>query len=115
MPMFYEEMPNNGVKLATVERTAEQQALVDEETSQMALYHYEGCFFSSRVRNAIDILNLTIEMRDILLNPQYGRNLLDNGGSITVPCLYDGNPPTSVSKWMYESYDIIQYLKERFQ
>tara|TARA_B100000686_G_C16257763_1_gene697659 strand:+ start:205 stop:546 length:342 start_codon:yes stop_codon:yes gene_type:complete len=112
--MFYEETPNNSVNLTPVARTTEQQVIVDKETSQMALYHYDACFFSSRVRNVIEILNLTIEMRDILINPKYGQNLLENGGSMTVPCLYDGNPPPSVSKWMYESADIMQYLKERF-
>ena len=53
--MFYESEKKNAIDLCTPKRNKEEQSLVDSETSKMALYHYEGCFFSGKVKKAIAI------------------------------------------------------------
>ena len=112
--MFYESNHNKSIDLSSPNRSAAEQSEVDTQTAAMALYHYDGCYFSAKVKKAISVLKLKIELRDILANTEHGEILLKNGGKTTVPCLYleetSGRPGT----WMYESDDIIRYLRERF-
>ncbi len=97
----------------STERTPQEQALVDEETRKLALYHYDTCWFCGRVRSAIERLSLTVELRNIHAEQAHHEALLSGGGSGTVPCLRierdDGSP-----EWLYESADIIAYLERRF-
>jgi glutathione S-transferase len=58
-------------------------------------------------------LGLDIELRDTLRNPAYRAELVAGGGMTQVPCLRVGHEDGRV-EWMYESLDIIDYLKERF-
>lgn len=97
----------------TIVRDAETQQLVDEHTKSLALYHYASCWFCGQVRNVIGQLNLDIELRDILRDATNRQTLIEQGGSSTVPCLRIENPDGTI-KWMYESADICEYLKERF-
>ena len=113
--MFYESDQNKSIDLSTPIRSAAEQSEVDTQTSTMALYHYDGCYFSAKVRKAITVLKLKIELRDILANTKHGKILLEHGGKTTVPCLYIEKTCKNPDTWMYESDDIIQYLKERFE
>lgn len=94
-------------------RDPETQQLVDEKTKGLALYHYASCWFSAKVRNVIGQLDLDIEMRDILQDPANRQTLIEQGGSSTVPCLRIDNP-NGTTRWMYESADICDYLREQF-
>ena len=94
-------------------RTEEQQNAIDEQTANLALYHYASCWFCGQVRGVIGQLGLNIELRDILRDPQNRQTLIENGGSSTVPCLRIEQPDGEVS-WMYESADISRYLVDRF-
>ena len=50
--------------------------------------------------------NITLEKRDTMQNPNFRQELLEVGGKTQVPCLIiDGKP-------LYESDDIIDYLKD---
>ena len=99
-------------EVAAVERSSDQQRLVDAETAALALYHYETCMYSARVRKVILRLRLRIELRDIMQEAQFRHELLQGGGRGTVPCLRIAGG--DATQWLYESADIIRYLVERF-
>ena len=113
--MFYESNHNKSIDLSSPNRSAAEQSAVDTQTASMALYHYDGCYFSAKVKKAITVLKLKIELRDILANTRHGEILLKHGGKTTVPCLYLEETTERPDTWMYESDDIIRYLRERFE
>ncbi len=96
-----------------VKRAAEQQAMLDQETSKLALYQYAACPFCVKVRRAFKRHALRIETRDAKRNAQYRQELLEQGGQLKVPCLRIIGDNGDI-QWMYESKDIIRYLEGRF-
>lgn len=83
------------------------------DSPELSLYQYDACPYCAMVRAAISQLGITLEIRDTLRNPEYRRELIHGGGMSQVPCLRldfsDGR-----TEWMYESQDIIHYLRRRF-
>ncbi len=78
-------------------------------TEHLTLYYSPSCFYCVRVQRAMERLRLTINGRDIQRDEGARMQLLTGGGRSTVPCLrIDSN---GVISWMYESADIIRYLK----
>jgi len=76
---------------------------------QYTLYQYDSCPFCHRVRRFIADQGIPVAMRDTLRDPQARRELIDGGGRSMVPCLRierDGEV-----RWLYESLDIIDYLR----
>lgn len=73
----------------------------------LKLYMFETCPFCRKVIREIESSNRNdIEFRDIHKNEEYRQELISVGGKEQVPCLFiDGKP-------MYESDDIIQWLRE---
>lgn len=105
-----------GEKLSTpkgIERTAEQQAAVDQACQKLALYQFKTCPFCIKVRKHMAALSLPIETRDAQHNSQYRQELEQGGGRIKVPCLKINKDDGSV-EWLYESSDINDYLTRRF-
>ncbi|WFF40314.1 glutaredoxin [Salinicola endophyticus] len=98
---------------ATITRSAEDQAAVDEAAAQLALYHFQRCPFCVRVRHQIERLGVPIELRDIQRDPDHRRDLIAGGGRGMVPCLRIVHDDGQV-EWMYESADINRYLEQRF-
>ena len=96
-----------------LQRSAEQQAKVDAETRNMALYQFTACPFCIKTRRAIHKLGLNIEKRDAMNNAQARTELEQQGGQIKVPCLRISEAGKD-DVWMYESGDIIAYLQQRF-
>jgi glutaredoxin len=96
-----------------VQRSAEAQAEVDEQTRNMALYEFQMCPFCVKTRRQIHRLGLKIENRDARNNPEWNEELIEHGGKYQVPCLKITEADGSV-QWMYESTDINQYLEDRF-
>lgn len=75
------------------------------------LYQYPSCPFCQRVRQFLNQAGISIEMRDTLRDPGARRELIEGGGRASVPCLRierDGEV-----HWMYESRDIIEYLRRQ--
>jgi glutathione S-transferase len=107
---FGEESGNDSRR---AQRSTEAQSKIDEATSKLALYHYESCWFSGKVRATIKALNLSIELRDIHVDRAHHQRLVAEGGSGTVPCLTIEKDDGSV-QWLYESSDISSYLESRF-
>jgi len=103
-------------KLSTpkaVERTAEEQANVDQACQNLALYQFRTCPFCIKVRKEIARLGLNIELRDAQLDPAHKQALLEGGGKVKVPCLNitheDGR-----EEWLYESDVINTWLHKKF-
>ena len=73
----------------------------------LKLYVSDTCGFCKRVKQYIDEVGRTdIEYRNISESQEDAEELVRVGGKRQVPCLFiDGKP-------MYESADIIQWLKE---
>jgi len=78
----------------------------------LALYHYEGCPYCSRVRRALDELGVEVELRDIHRDPAHERALVAARGRHTVPVLRIRR--AEGDEWLPESRDIVQYLRDRF-
>ena len=76
----------------------------------MELYFYEDCEYSQIVLNTISMLKIKgkIKFKDIRLNPNYSKELIELTGDVMVPCLVteDGS--------IKEAKDIRKYLISRF-
>ncbi|MGD8926216.1 MAG: glutathione S-transferase N-terminal domain-containing protein [Thioalkalispiraceae bacterium] len=94
-----------------VERPAAEQQQLDQITQNMALYQFRTCPFCMKVRHEIKRQSLNIEIRDAQYDQQHRQQLLNGGGQIKVPCLQvvneDGN-----HTWLYESNEVIDYLRK---
>ena len=72
------------------------------------LYQFDSCPYCQKVKRYMQKAGITLPMKNTLL-PGVAEELIAIGGKDQVPCLViDGAA-------MYESDDIIQYLKENFQ
>lgn len=98
---------------AEVERSPEEQARVDQACQNLAFYQFRSCPFSITVRREITRLNLNIEVRDAQLDPEHRKALREGGGKVQVPCLLIADPD-GPDQWLYESRDIIAWLRQRF-
>ena len=96
-----------------MQRSAEIQQEVDEQTQNMALYQFQQCPFCVKTRRQIRRLALNIESRDARNDPQWNQELINDGGKYQVPCLKITAADGSV-QWMYESTEINQYLDKKF-
>lgn len=97
----------------SIKREASEQALIDVETTKLALYQYAACPFCVKVRRAMKRNALNIETRDAKRSEQFKEELLQGGGQLKVPCLRIEDDNGDV-QWMFESGDIISYLEQRF-
>ena len=96
-----------------VVRTPEAQQEVDRQCQNLALYQYTTCPFCIKVRQEMRRLSLDIELRDAQHDGPHRDALLAGGGKAMVPCLAIGEGQNG-TRWMYESGDIIAYLREKF-
>ncbi len=94
-------------------RDAQAQAQVDAETRKLALYQYKACPFCVKVRREMTRQSLNIDTRDVKREDCSREELLQGGGVLKVPCLRIEDDEGQVS-WMYDSSEIIDYLKGRF-
>jgi len=103
-----------GDKITTpkgIQRPADEQEKLNETTQGVALYQFKTCPFCIKVRREIKRQSLNIELRDAQHDQEHRQQLLNGGGKIKVPCLKvkqdDGN-----HIWLYESSEVIRYLKD---
>jgi glutathione S-transferase len=66
-----------------------------------------------KVRQELRRLALNIELRDAQHDPQHRAALLQGGGRVKVPCLNIAGA-SDQPQWLYESGNIIQYLRKHF-
>lgn len=96
-----------------VERTPAEQARVDAECEQLALYQFQTCPFSIRVRQELRRLALKVELRDAQHSAEHKQAMLTQGGSGKTPCLRITEGDNN-ARWLYDSKAIIAYLQQRF-
>ena len=94
-------------------RPAEQQQQIDLQCADLALYQFKTCPFCIKVRRAMRGLSLNVELRDAQHDPVHRAALLQGGGKIMTPCLKITDAHGD-SQWMYESDEIIRYLRQCF-
>ena len=77
----------------------------------MELYFYEDCEYCQEVFETIAKLKITDKFifKDIKINPDYAKELIDLTGNVTVPCLVNEQFP------MKEANDIRKYLVSHFE
>jgi len=83
-----------------------------EPWAGLALYYYPACPYCVMVLRAVEQLGLNIELRNIMADTNWRLELIEGGGRSTVPCLRIEHEFTPV-EWMYESYVIIDYLRDQ--
>ncbi len=96
-----------------IQRSAEAQKEIDEQTKSLALYQFNQCPFCVKTRRQIRRLNLDIEKRDARNDPKWNQELISEGGKYQVPCLKMVKDDGSV-EWLYESSNINEYLETMF-
>jgi len=96
-----------------IKRDPVEQQRIDKQTKTLVMYQFPSCPFCIKTRRAIKRLSLNIETRDTLRHAPSRQQLLEGGGVIMVPCLRITGEDDS-EEWLYESNEIIKYLKERF-
>ena len=76
----------------------------------MELYFYEDCEYCQIVLNTIKNLKIKSKFtfKDIRLNPDYAKELIEITGDVMVPCLVTAEIP------MKEAKDIRKYLVSHF-
>ena len=74
------------------------------------LYYFSACPYCIIVRLTLWWLGLKVSLKDIASKPENNIDLIAGGGKNQVPCLRIENEGGDVH-WMYESTDIIRYLK----
>lgn len=80
-------------------------------SATLSLYYYPACPYCYSVLQVLDNMCLDIERCNIAEDTDWLYELMEEGGRSTVPCLRIENPHEAVI-WMYESYDIIDYLQQ---
>ena len=96
-----------------VVRESEEQRAIDDVTASMSIYQFKTCPFCVKVRRELKRHALHIELRDAKNDAELKAELVREGGRHKVPCLRIEKPDNSV-EWLYESNDIIAYLKNQF-
>ncbi|MEM7208512.1 MAG: glutathione S-transferase N-terminal domain-containing protein [Pseudomonadota bacterium] len=94
-------------------RSVEDQQAVNARAIGLALYEFRACPFCVKVRRELKRLGVDLERRDAARNPEHKRDLVEQGGRYKVPCLRI-NEGGGRERWLYESDDVIAYLRERF-
>lgn len=94
-------------------RSEKDQNCLDLKTQYIQLYQFNACPFCVKIRRVIKRLNIKIEIRDVLYNQQFKKELIEQGGKYQVPCLRIIHENGSV-EWLYESNAIQAYLEQEF-
>ena len=91
-----------------------EQESIDEKMKDLSLYDYSTCPFCIKVRRFIHEKNINIQILDAANNETHKSDLLAYGGKQQVPCLRIPNHGAD-DVWLYESDDIISYLKKQIE
>ena len=91
-------------------REKREQETIDALTANLSIYQFGACPFCVKVRSQLRKHSLNIELRDAKNSAAYKEELTKEGGKYKVPCLRIENDTGDI-KWLYESNNIISYLK----
>jgi len=90
------------------------QDKIDKETKYFTIYQFEACPFCVKVRRFIMKNSLKINLKDAKNNKTFKSELVNEGGKHKVPCLKIAKK-YSKTIWLYESTEIIKFLKKEFK
>ena len=90
------------------------QKRIDEVTEYLTVYQFEACPFCVKVRRFIWKNSLKINLKDAKNNKVFKSELVNEGGKHKVPCLKI-EKLNSQTEWLYESAEIIKFLKKEFK
>ena len=90
------------------------QKRIDEVTEYLTVYQFEACPFCVKVRRFIRKNSLKINLKDAKNNKTFKSELVNEGGKHKVPCLKI-EKINSKPVWLYESTEIIKFLKKEFK
>jgi glutaredoxin len=76
------------------------------------LFYFTTCEHCIKVRLTLWWMGLELPLKDITFHPKNKAELIAGGGKKQVPCLRIEDERDGV-RWMYESSDIIRYLKQQ--
>ncbi len=96
-----------------VQRPAANQAEVDQQCAGITLYQYKTCPFCIKVRQEMRRLALNVRQLDAQQPGANREDLVRGGGQAKVPCLKITDQ-SGKTQWLYESAEIINYLRSRF-
>jgi len=94
-------------------RPAASQAEVDRQCAGIVLYQYKTCPFCIKVRQEMRRLALNLQQLDAQHPGANRDDLVNGGGKAKVPCLKITDS-AGKTQWLYESGEIIKYLRSRF-
>jgi glutaredoxin len=95
-----------------LKRSPEEQQRVEHALQSMSLYQFFACPFCIKTRRAMYKMNLPMTKHSVSKGSPHRDEMLEQGGKIQTPCLrIDSAEGTT---WMYDSSEIIQYLKKHF-
>lgn len=94
-------------------RSQSEQKNVDAQCLSLALYQYKTCPFCIKVRKEMARLSLNITRVDAQALGAGREELTLKGGLTKVPCLKI-NDAAGGSQWLYDSEQIVVYLRGRF-
>ncbi len=92
-------------------RSEEGKRRVQGAFANLSIYEFKACPFCVKVRRFLKSEGIDLPLKDAMRDPARSE-LASGGGKLQVPCLKIQNNDGSV-RWLYESSDIIQYLRER--
>jgi len=95
-------------------RGRSDQNRIDKTTKDLTIYQFEACPFCVKVRRFIRKNSLKIHLKDAKNNKNFKAELVNEGGKHKVPCLKI-EKINSKTKWLYESTEIIDFLKKEFK
>ena len=90
------------------------QDKIDKETKYFTIYQFEACPFCVKVRRFIMKNSLKINLKDAKNNKTFKSELVNEGGKHKVPCLKIAKKYSKII-WLYESTEIIKFLKKEFK
>ena len=97
-----------------ISRDTQAQADIDQQCKSLALFQYKTCPFCIKVRQEMHRLSLNIELIDAQQEGKNREALVSGGGKAKVPCLRITDM-VGKNQWMYESGEIMTYLRRRFE
>lgn len=95
-----------------ITRDAATQTAIDASMAGLTLYQYRACPFCVKVRREAKRESLNLVTKDAKRSEAAKKELLAGGGILKVPCLRIENKQGGV-EWLYESAEIISYLKSK--
>ena len=84
-----------------------------EEQNKLWLYGSDRCPYCNHVQRFLGDIGESVELRDTGTNRDNLMELVRATGRQTVPCLKIEEPEGDV-RWLHESVDIIEFLKDHF-